>query len=248
LRPQSNRELLVALATKLRPLLPDVVFVGGCATSLLITDPAAAPVRVTDDVDVIVAIASYVEYARFSKRLRALGFSEDSAEGAPICRWLIDDMKLDVMPTDRTILGFSNRWYKPALRSVATIFLDDLELRVVTAPYFIGTKLEAFRGRGKGDFYASSDLEDIITVIDGRPSLVEEISNSPSVLRNYVSREIGKFLDSREFVNALPGHLPGDEISQARIPSILRTLDSLRTFGPKQTRTATPTRRRRQKS
>jgi len=52
-----------------------------------------------------VEVASYAEYARFSKRLRNLGFSEDSSEGAPICRWLIDRMKLDVMPTDETILG-----------------------------------------------------------------------------------------------------------------------------------------------
>src|SRR5260370_20634354 len=55
-------------------------------------------------VDVIVEVASYAEYARFSKRLRNLGFSEDSSEGAPICRWLIDRMKLAVMPTDETIL------------------------------------------------------------------------------------------------------------------------------------------------
>ena len=61
-------------------------------------------------------------------------------------------MKLDVMPTDRSVLGFSNRWYTPALRSAVTVLVDDLELRAVTAPYFIGTKLEAFRGRGEGDF------------------------------------------------------------------------------------------------
>ena len=225
-------------------MLAEVAFVGGCATALLVTDPAAAAVRVTDDVDVIVEIASYAEYARFSKRLRALGFSEDSTEGAPICRWLIDGMKLDVMPTDRKVLGFSNRWYKPALRNAATISIDDLELRVVTAPYFIATKLEAFRGRGRGDIYASSDLEDIITVVDGRPSLVEEISNSPALLRNYISKEIDNSLDSREFVNALPGHLAGDEISQARIRTVLRTLNCLRALGSKQTRTTTPAHRR----
>jgi predicted nucleotidyltransferase len=128
-------------------------------------------VRATDDVDVIVEVASYAEYARFSKRLRNLGFSEDSSEGAPICRWLIDRMKLDVMPTDETILGFSNRWYKPAIETAAIVALDGFELRVVTTPYFIGTKLEAFRGRGKGDFYASSDLEDIIMSLTVVPRL-----------------------------------------------------------------------------
>src|SRR6266851_2931963 len=138
--------------------------------------------------------------------LRNLGFSEDSSEGAPICRWLIDHMKLDVMPTDETILGFSNRWYKPAIEAAAIVAIDGFELRVVTTPYFIGTKLEAFRGRGKGDFYASSDLEDIITVLDGRPTVVEEVADSPRELRRYIGKEVGRLLDNREFVNALPEH------------------------------------------
>ena len=64
-------------------MLREIVFVGGCTTGLLITDPAASPVRAIDDVDVIVEIASYAAYARFSSRLRKLGFSEDSSEGAP---------------------------------------------------------------------------------------------------------------------------------------------------------------------
>jgi hypothetical protein len=51
------------MAARLKPLLPEIVFVGGCTTGVLITDPAAAPVRATDDVDVIVEIASYAAYA-----------------------------------------------------------------------------------------------------------------------------------------------------------------------------------------
>jgi precorrin-6B methylase 2 len=84
----SNLELLEIAAAKLRPLLPEpeIVFVGGGATGLLITDPGAAALRRTYDVDVISEIASYAEYAVFSERLRALGFNEDSREGAPLCR------------------------------------------------------------------------------------------------------------------------------------------------------------------
>jgi len=219
------------MAGRLKPLLSEIVFVGRCTTGLLITDPAASPVRATDDVDVIVEVASYAEYARFSKRLRNLGFSEDSSEGAPICRWLIDQMKLDVMPTHETILGCSNRWYKPAIEAAALVELDGFQLRVVTTPYFIGTKLEAFRGRGRGDFYASSDLEDIVTLLDGRTTVVEDVADTPSELRRYIGREVGKLLDNPQFVNALPGHLAGDEISQARVPMVLRTLNSLRGLG-----------------
>jgi hypothetical protein len=67
----------------LRPLLDDLVFVGGCATALLITDQAAAEVRPTFDVDAIAEITSYADYVVFSERLRNLGFTEDApAPGA----------------------------------------------------------------------------------------------------------------------------------------------------------------------
>src|ERR1700761_3211583 len=109
-----NLALLEIAAVKLKPLLEEVVFVGGCATGLLITDPGAAAVRGTYDVDVITEIASYADYVVFSERLRALGFNEDSREGAPLCRWQHGDLVLDVMPLDASILGFSNRWYPDA--------------------------------------------------------------------------------------------------------------------------------------
>ena len=52
---------------------------------------------------------------------------------------------------DETILGFSNRWYPAAMeRAVSLKLSDDLEIRVVTAPFFVATKLEAFKGRGNG--------------------------------------------------------------------------------------------------
>lgn len=113
--PNSNLELLKQVAKRLGPLLPEVVFVGGCTTGLFITDEAAAEVRPTFDVDVIAEITSYADYATFSERLRALGFQEDTRRGAPLCRWLIEEMKLDVMPIEEKILGFSNRWYPAAM-------------------------------------------------------------------------------------------------------------------------------------
>ena len=82
--PHPNLELLELAAERLRQLLPEIVFVGGCATGFLIDDPAAAPVRGTYDVDVIAEIGSYAEYTVFSERLRGLGFKEDCREGAPL--------------------------------------------------------------------------------------------------------------------------------------------------------------------
>ena len=82
-----NLELLVEAARLLKPLLGELVFVGGSTTALLITDKAAAEVRPTYDVDAIAEISSDAAYADFPERLRRCGFTEDSGEGAPICRW-----------------------------------------------------------------------------------------------------------------------------------------------------------------
>jgi hypothetical protein len=110
-----NLEQLIAAANALRPLLPELVFVGGCVTGLLITDEAAGEPRGTIDVDAVAEITSYAQYAAFGDRPRSLGFIEDAREGAPVCRWIQGEMILDVMPLDEKILGFSNRGYKAAI-------------------------------------------------------------------------------------------------------------------------------------
>src|SRR5713226_4268301 len=95
-----NRQKLVDAARLLEPLLGELVFVGGCTTGLLITDEAAADIRITYDVDAIAEISSYAAYAEFSERLRKLKFTEDISDGAPVCRWLNNKIILDVMPLD----------------------------------------------------------------------------------------------------------------------------------------------------
>ena len=224
--PISNPNLarLADAAKKLAPLLDRIAFVGGCVTGLLLTDPAAAPVRPTLDVDAIVAIASYAEFAELETRLRNLGFRQPLAEGSPICRWLNEDLILDLMPTDRLILGFSNIWYGPALENAQAIRIGEYEVRLITAPYFVATKLEAFRGRGNNDFRMSHDLEDIVTVADGRAELADEIRAAPSDLQEYLSRKFGALLSNRDFIEALSGHLLPDVASQQRLNTVIKRM------------------------
>src|SRR3990172_5389759 len=133
-----NTELLVRMAEALGDLRERLVFVGVCATALLITDPAAAPVRATQDVDAVVAIASKVEYLRLGEALRARGFSQTLAEGEPPFRWTFAGIKLDVMPIDQAVLGFSNRWYESAMQTAVTATLQEgLSIRLVTATCFV---------------------------------------------------------------------------------------------------------------
>src|SRR5437868_63242 len=85
------------VARSLGDALDEVVFVGGMIRELLITDPAAGPARPTQDVDCIVDAKSYADYLQLCDRLRARGFAECTDEGAPICRWTVHDVRVDMM-------------------------------------------------------------------------------------------------------------------------------------------------------
>jgi hypothetical protein len=183
-----NLEMLRRAVENLEELADELVFVGGSTTGLFITDPGAAEVRTTKDVDAIIEAASYAEYQKFSEKLRKTGFHEDTRDGAPLCRWLKEDTVLDVMPLEEKTLGFTNTWYKPAMTKAENYeIFPGRSIRVVTTAFFCATKLEAFEGRGKGDYLVSHDLEDIIAVIDGRAAIVEEIRSAPREVGFYIS-------------------------------------------------------------
>jgi len=223
-----NRDILTRTARALSPLLEELVFVGGATTELLLTDLTAPEVRPTRDVDAIVEVAGYAAYQHLSERLRQRGFFEDVAPEAPTCRWKYGELILDVMPTLENILGFTNRWYPSAMTSSQNIMLEpDLTVRVVDAPHFLATKLEAFYGRGNGDFRMSHDLEDLILVLDGRFELLEEIHQSSAELSKYLSQQMHALLEERNFTDALPGFLAPDAASQARADLILERMENI---------------------
>lgn len=85
-----NIAMIAAVARHLGELREKVVFVGGCATGFFISDPAMPEVRATQDVDVIVEVASRLDYYRLEEELRQRGFKQDMTENAPVCRWLVD--------------------------------------------------------------------------------------------------------------------------------------------------------------
>lgn len=223
-----NLEALTETVTLIGSLSEEMVFLGGCATGLLLTDPAAPPVRTTLDVDVIVEVKSYLDYQKLGKKLRGKGFREDSTPGAPLCRWRSGKLILDVMPTNEQILGFGNRWYGSAIDNAVrrTLPTGD-KIRMVSSPYFIATKIEAFDGRGEGDYLGSHDIEDIVAVLDGRREIVDEVRRADVDLRRYLAKRLSGFLSTRSFMDSLPGHLPPDEASQDRLPLLIKRIETI---------------------
>lgn len=208
-----NLAKLQLVANALGTLREQVVFVGGCAVGLLITDEAAAPVRATLDVDLVVSVAALSAYHGLEKELARLGFKRDMSDAVPICRWRYRGLEVDVMPTIPSILGFANRWYPLAVSSAESFKLPDgTDIRLIAAPVFIATKFEAHADRGAGDLLASHDLEDIVSVIDGRSSLLQEIADGPSELREYLAARCCDLLANPLLLDYLPGLIaPGDD-------------------------------------
>jgi predicted nucleotidyltransferase len=232
-RKSPNRVLLEEMARQIAPLLPELVFVGGHVTELLVTDPAATRPRVTDDVDVIVAVTTRSQYHALGERLRDLQLRNDTSEGAPICRWrTVDGMRLDVMPIASEVLGFSNAWYPRAIETAADHRLArDLTIRIATAPAFVATKWAAFADRGQGDALSSHDFEDIITVVAGRPELPNELAAAPDDVRLFISGATRDFLGSGLADYAVEGALPDARLIPGGLREVMDRLARIAALG-----------------
>lgn len=187
--------MLQRVATALGPeLCLQMAFVGGCTTALMLTDEISLQsVRFTDDVDLIVHVLGGSGWYALQEQLQSRGFHPDQ-EDAVICRMRLAGtlpLIVDFMPDDAAILGFTNRWYTDALRTAHSHTLPDgTIIRVVLPAYFVATKLAAYEGRGNNDPLASRDIEDLLTVIDGREGLLEEMQAADLVLRQVVAEQL----------------------------------------------------------
>lgn len=185
-------------------LLDKVVFVGGCTTGLLITDEVTKEaVRYTDDVDLIIDVLGNADWNNFQSKLKDKGFTV-SMEDNIICRMRLGELKVDFMPSDEKILGFSNRWYSQAIDTSSTYALSDkISIKLISPPYFLATKLEAYNGRGGDDPIESHDIEDILNIVDGREELIAEVRAESKELKQYISDQIRSLLKNHGFEHAV---------------------------------------------
>jgi hypothetical protein len=143
-----------------------------------------------------------------------------------LCRWKFCGITVDVMPTDASVLGFTNRWYRDGMAHAEEFKLPNGErVSVLSLAYLIATKLEAFHGRGRGDYMGSKDIEDIVALLDGCPDAEQTILAAPAAVRNYLRKEFEDLLADKLFLAGLEGHLtfgPGVRNRLDRCLDILR--------------------------
>lgn len=225
-----NRQMFEEVVEQIGDLRDEVVFLGGAVAGLLTTSPAAEPIRETDDVDCIVEVgSSLLSYQQIEAKLIGLGWQPGSmvVQGDPLCRFRKGKLTVDVMPTDPTVLGFAGRWARDAIPHAELHSVGQWTVKVISAPFFLATKIEAFLDRGNGDYLASHDLEDLVIVVDGRPGIMDEVGVAPGDLREFLAEKLGDMW-SRLLSESIPGALRG---AAAKCQAVERRLEKIRTFG-----------------
>jgi predicted nucleotidyltransferase len=207
-----NLALVAQVAIGLEELREKMVFIGGAVISLYTDDPAADEIRPTSDIDMTINLANYVEWVQLQERLAELKFYPDP-QGHSICSYKYQNIAIDIMPAEDSSIGVSNKWYKPGFKYLQQIVLPDgISINVLSSPYFLATKLEAFKGRGHNDFYGSHDFEDIIYLLDNRTTIVEEIGAADNDLKEYIKSEL----------LAIKKHQQSEEILAMHIHPLIR--------------------------
>jgi len=189
-----NLRMVAAVAKGLQELRSKMVFVGGAVISLYTDDPAADEVRPTSDIDMTIQLTGFSEWSNIQKRFAELGFYPDP-KGHAICSYLYKTISIDIMPAEDGPIGPANRWYMPGFSFLQEVPVEDEIIQILSAPYFLATKFEAFHTRG-GDYRTSYDFEDIVYVVDNRVGIVAEILNADQKVRSFLKEEFRKIVTS----------------------------------------------------
>ena len=223
-----NVQSVELVAQALGDLCDELILVGGCAASLLIDAPTAPPPRVTYDVDLLAVVTALRSYHLLEEKFAQRGFTRDMSQEAPICRWRIGEILVDLMPTEESVLGFSNRWYPHAADSAMQMTLPSgRSIRLISAAAFLATKFEAFQTRGKSDLVFSHDFEDIINVVEGRAAIVAEVAASAPALCSYLATRFALIRQREDFQNVLPGLVAYDALHTQRVAAVTRRIADL---------------------
>lgn len=130
------------------------------------------------------------------RRLLALGFRNDM--DGPICRYLHGITVIDVIPVNPESAEDLNPWYPLAINTAWPHKLENgISIKVIEPVCFLGTKMTAFRSPSRehhDDIFLSRDFSDMVRVIDGRPTVVDEARQANERLHAFLQTELEAIL------------------------------------------------------
>lgn len=201
-----HREIVKRVALALGDINSKVVYVGGAIISFYADDPASSDVRPTKDVDITLEIYNYVELTELERELGKKGFKRNPLEKVE-CRFFLEELAVDVMSTKGVGWAPANRWFEPGFHNVEESQIDEIMIKLLPLSYFLASKFEAFKGRGKNDARTSHDFEDIVYLLDNRINIVQEIISAPADVRDFLKIELKQVLENELQQEAISAHL-----------------------------------------
>jgi len=64
-------------------------------------------------------------------------------------RYSYEDILIDFIPFEETPLGPTNSWLKPGFQQSYPITVGQMEIKILPVSFFLATKWEAYKERGK---------------------------------------------------------------------------------------------------
>lgn len=216
-------EVLRPVVDRLNETNISYVLVGGITVPFYLASELAGSIRPTKDIDIIVAAVKLAQFDRIEERLRDAGFLNHLEVRH---RWLLNGTLIDIVPAESEVLPNVNRWYPVTYSTAEPVEIAPGCGAMMASPAcFLATKMEAFIRRGKGDFLASHDLEDFISVIDGRETIEREIAfGCPEEVREFLRLSVRQLLANREFLDAIEGFLPTNFRTHDRLQQLVSRL------------------------
>jgi hypothetical protein len=130
----------------------------------------------------------------------------------------VGDVKVDFMPMDGAVLGFTNPWYRQGLsRTVNKTLPSGHMVRVFSPADFIAIKMAAHEDRGGPDLRLSQDFEDVVVLL-GSPEVRDGFTvEMADDIRVFLSSAFSKVVGDPRFDEAVSANLEARRRSPERV-------------------------------
>lgn len=212
-----NMQRIETIAEALGDLNEDSIFIGGACVQFYVENKDIVIFRPTMDIDLTIKAYTYKDFNDYNTKLSALKFTHDTSRGAPLIRWKYRDITVDIIPDKASIVGFREiQWFAEGRKCPIIHELPSgRKINLLSLPFFLATKFEASDDRGKKDYLTDSDIEDIITILDGREDF-ENILIAGGTVKTYLDQKFYLLLNDKSFKSLLPHIIGYDETSAER--------------------------------
>ena len=220
-----NLIIIEKVAKTLEEINDDVIYVGGAIVSYYVTDLGAEQPRPTKDIDISVQISSYSEMDQLREKLESKGIYPAPKEKV-MYRYELGDILIDFIPFEETSLGPTNSWLKPGFGKSYEVAAGSQIIKILPVSYFLATKYEAYKSRGKSDPYGSHDFEDIIYVLDNNIEVVDTIKGEDQKLILFIKEMAKEILEHPSRNDIIAGQI-NPFTSEERTPMVIEKLQQI---------------------